>query len=69
MSSTTASAETFETPSGMGGSFTVSIIEALADGIVRVRVHYPSRDWDGYQFNVARNTLKATGKRSVRVMR
>ena len=59
----TRSVEAFDTSSGLGGSFTVSILQDLGDGRVRVRVHYPTRDWDGYQFSVARSELKSTGKR------
>lgn len=57
------SAETFETTSGLGGSFTVSIIEDLGADKVLVRVHYPSGDWDGYRFAVSRSALRPTGKR------
>ena len=58
----TRSVETFDTPSGLGGSFTVSVLEELAEGRVLVRVHYPTRDWDGFQFAAARADLKPTGK-------
>ncbi|MEJ7014771.1 hypothetical protein [Sinorhizobium meliloti] len=59
--------EVYDTPSGMGGSFTVSIKRELEGESVEVRVWYgrataigwePWPDWDGYTFNVARDQLK-----------
>lgn len=49
----------FDTPSNLGGSFTVSIVEELPGNRVRVRVWYGRatalgweawKDWDGYEF-------------------
>lgn len=57
-----ATGERFETPSGLGGSFTVSIIGDTGGEIVRVRVHYPTKDWDGYEFTTRRDTLRPLGK-------
>lgn len=58
--------EVFDMPSGMGGSFTVSIAEDLAADKVRVRVWYGRataqgweswKDWDGYTFETDRAAL------------
>ncbi|NRQ18919.1 hypothetical protein [Ensifer sesbaniae] len=60
------SVEVFDTPSGMGGSFTVSIVEELAADKVRVRVWYGRataqgwevwKEWDGYTFETERAAL------------
>jgi hypothetical protein len=61
------SVRVFDTPSGMGGSFTVSIVETLPDGeTVRLRVWYgrasphgwvPWRDWDGFRFEAKKAAL------------
>lgn len=61
-----ANVEVFDTPSGMGGSFTVSVVEELAADKVRVRVWYERataqgweawKDWDGYTFETERAAL------------
>ena len=58
--------EVFDTPSGLGGSYTVSI-EAEDAERVRVRVWYgrPTStgweswaDWDGYTFETTRGALR-----------
>ena len=60
------SVEVFDTPSGMGGSFTVSIAEELAAENEWVRVWYGGataqgweswKDWDGYTFETDRAAL------------
>ena len=61
------SVRVFDTPSGMGGSFTVSIVEDLPDGeTVRLRVWYgraspqgwvPWPEWDGFRFEGRRDRL------------
>lgn len=57
----TRRAQTFRTPSGLGGSFTVSIMEKIDATTVKVRVHYPTRDWDGYSFTTTRDKLSPEG--------
>lgn len=47
---------THEIPSGLGGKFDVSILEDLGDKI-KVRVHYPTRDFDGMVFNTLKHKL------------
>ena len=58
----------WDTPSGMGGTFTVALIENdPAEDTVLARVCYgrldeagryhPWREWDGYTFRVARSAL------------
>lgn len=53
--------ETFTVRNTLGGVFTVSILEALAEDRVKVRVHYPTKDWDGYVFEATRSALKPEG--------
>ena len=59
------SVQVFDTPSGVGGSFTVSIIDE-ADERVTVRVWYGRatvhgweawKEWDGYTFATRRDAL------------
>jgi hypothetical protein len=61
------SVDVFDTPSNMGGSFTVSIDEEIDPDTIKVRVWYGRatvngweswRDWDGYTFATTRDTLK-----------
>ncbi|WP_167481071.1 hypothetical protein [Mesorhizobium waimense] len=56
----------YDTPSHLGGSFTVSIVETLAGNAVKVRVWYGRataqgwaawKDWDGYSFQTNRVAL------------
>lgn len=56
----------YDTPSQLGGSFTVSIVETLAGNAVTVRVWYGRataqgweawKDWDGYTFQTDRAAL------------
>lgn len=56
----------YDTPSQLGGSFTVSIVETLAENAVKVRVWYGRataqgweawKDWDGYTFQTNRAAL------------
>jgi len=56
----------FDTPSGMGGSFTVSIVKELGDNWVTVRVWYGRatangweswNEWDGYTFATTADKL------------
>ena len=56
----------YDTPSGLGGSFTVSIDREFDAETVAVRVWYrratpqgwePWRDWDGYVFTTRRDAL------------
>jgi|GEM_PF-3609181 len=48
----------YDTPSGLGGAFTVKVVEHLEGGLVRVRVHMPrNRDWHGHTFETYRNDL------------
>lgn len=58
--------EVFDTSSGMGGSFTVSIVRELGGDAVKVRVWYGRAtpegwqawpDWDGYTFETTRDRL------------
>ncbi len=60
------SVEVFDTPSNLGGTFTVSILEELPDDRVLVRVWYGRataqgweawKDWDGYTFETERARL------------
>ncbi|MBC2774978.1 hypothetical protein H6M51_19135 [Rhizobium sp. AQ_MP] len=57
----------FDTPSGLGGSHTVEVVEEIGDDKVRVRVWYGRatatgweawKDWDGYRFETDRASLK-----------
>lgn len=59
--------DVFDHSSGLGGTFTVSILEELPDRSIRVRVWYgratsagwePWPDWDGYQFTTTRDRLQ-----------
>ena len=63
-----AETQVWDTPSGMGGTFTVTIVEDLpADPNVTVRVCYGRLDergryhrwldWDGYTFTTERSSL------------
>ena len=56
----------FDTPSNLGGSFTVSITSEIDAETVEVRVWYgratpsgwePWKDWDGYTFQTRRDLL------------
>ena len=60
------SIEVFDTPSGLGGSHTVQIVDELDAERVRVRVWYGRatpkgwerwRDWDGYTVETTRDQL------------
>lgn len=64
----TADTPVWDTPSGMGGTFTVTLLEdepASADVLARVCYgrldedgrYHPWRDWDGYTFRVRRDEL------------
>ena len=64
--------EVYDTPSNLGGSFTVSIKEHLPDNRVRVRVWYGRAtvkgweawtDWDGYVFET--DMSKLTNKQTM----
>lgn len=66
------SVEVFDTPSGLGGSHTVEVVENLRDDKVKVRVWYGRatatgweawKDWHGYRFETDRASL--TNKRSM----
>ncbi len=66
------SVEVFDTPSGLGGSHTVEVVEDLGNNKVKVRVWYGRatatgweawKDWDGYRFETDRARL--TNKRSM----
>lgn len=59
------SIEVYDTPSGLGGSFTVEIVEDLGERVT-VRVWYgrPTAngwerwpEWDGYRFQTTRDKL------------
>lgn len=52
--------ELFVTPSGLGGTFTVSIVKKLDDGRVLVRVH--DHEYAGRLFKPKFEALRATGK-------
>ncbi len=61
------SVEVYDTPSGLGGSFNVEIVEDLGADRVKVRVWYgrptPNGwecwpEWDGYRFETERKALK-----------
>ncbi|MCR5943976.1 hypothetical protein FG152_24705 [Ochrobactrum sp. XJ1] len=58
--------DVFDTPSGLGGSHTVSIVCEIDAMTVDVRVWYGRatshgweawKDWDGYQFRTTRDQL------------
>ncbi len=58
--------EVYDTPSNLGGSFTVSIIEEIDETTVKVRVWYGRatingwetwREWDGSMFVTTRDRL------------
>ena len=64
----TANTPVWDTPSGMGGTFTVALLEgepAAPTVIARVCYgrlddagrYHPWREWDGYTFRVARSEL------------
>lgn len=62
-----SSVEVYDTDSGLGGSFTVEIVEDVDADRVKVRVWYgratPSgwecwHEWDGYRFIVRRDALR-----------
>ncbi|MCO7728989.1 hypothetical protein NJB93_20730 [Brucella intermedia] len=64
----------YDTPSNLGGSFTVSIKREIDPETVEVRVWYgratpngwePWRDWDGYTFQTRRDRL--TNPRTMRL--
>ncbi|QOF75192.1 hypothetical protein IG197_31905 (plasmid) [Aminobacter sp. SR38] len=64
----------FDTPSNLGGSFTVSITSETDAETVEVRVWYgratpsgwePWKDWDGYTFQTRRDLL--TNQRVMRL--
>ncbi|WP_157928961.1 hypothetical protein [Pararhizobium haloflavum] len=66
------SVEVFDTPSGLGGSYTVEIIDQLDAYRIRVCVWYGRAthngwerwpDWDGYTFETTRDKL--TNKRQL----
>lgn len=66
------SVEVFDTPSGLGGSHTVEVVEKLGNDKVKVRVWYGRatatgweawKDWDGYRFETDRANL--TNKRAL----
>lgn len=68
--------EVYDTPSGMGGSFTVSIVRELRGEAVEVRVWYgrataggwePWPDWDGYTFETIRDRL--TNRRTMKLFK
>ncbi|WP_137136979.1 hypothetical protein [Rhizobium sp. FKY42] len=59
--------EVFDTPSGLGRSHTVEVVEDHGHGKVRVRVWYGRatatgweawKDWDGYTFDTSRDQLR-----------
>lgn len=59
--------DVFDTPSNLGGSFTVSIVRVIDAERVEVRVWYgrptptgwePWKDWDGYRFETTRTALR-----------
>lgn len=63
--------DVFDTPSNMGGSFTVSIVRELDEERVEVRVWYgrptpmgwePWKEWDGYRFETSRAALRNARK-------
>jgi hypothetical protein len=72
---TTAAAGTFKrlqaysVSSGLGGTFTVSIIREIDPDTVEVRVHYPTGDWDGYSFRTKRASLYPKGWITIEVDR
>lgn len=49
----------YSTPSGLGGTFDVRIIEKIDENTARVRVHMPRNpDWHGYEFNREYDKMK-----------
>lgn len=59
--------EVFDTPSGLGGSHTVEVVEDDGNDKVRVRVWCGRatvtgwerwKDWDGYTFETSRDQLR-----------
>lgn len=61
---TTQRVEAFFVPSGLGGVFTVSVVEKLEDERACVRIHSPVHypDWDGTLMTVRPEALRPTGK-------
>ena len=49
------------TPSGLGGSFDITLIEQLENDLWRVRVNYPTDDWNGYEFTVPASKIRLEG--------
>ena len=63
--------DVFDSPSNLGGSFTVSIVREIDAQRVEVRVWYgrptptgwePWTDWDGYRFETTRAALRNSRK-------
>lgn len=61
------SVNVYDTDSGLGGSFTVEIVEELSADKVKVRVWYGRAtatgwdcwpEWDGFRFEVKRELLR-----------
>ncbi len=68
--------DVYDTPSNVGGTFTVSIVKDLGQDLVTVRVWYgrPTekgwkawREWDGYRFNVNRARLTNPRKMTIKL--
>lgn len=53
--------DVFETPSGLGGIFSVILIEDRGDTAL-VEVQYPCAGWHGYRFSCAKADLSPTTK-------
>lgn len=58
----------YDVPSGMGGTFTVVIMAKLPDRRVRVRVIYPTADWNGYTFEIDAASLTNERRKRINVL-
>ncbi|WP_041657393.1 hypothetical protein [Marinobacter sp. tcs-11] len=57
----TATPKLFDTPSGLGGSFTVRVLEELEEGKVHVQIWMPGNpDFHRNTFVTTRDALKPT---------
>lgn len=53
----------YETPSGLGGTFTVRVLKDFGNGLAKVKVHMPRNpDFHGYEF-VARDLTPVESNR------
>lgn len=48
-------------PSGLGGRFNVTLREELPNELWKVRVNYPTPDFDGYEFTIEASKIRLEG--------